>query len=799
MLNPRWYKVLRDLWGAKARTALVVLSIAVGVFALGTIASARVILTRDLSDGYQSVNPSNAMVLTDAFDDDLVQTVRSMRDVKDAEGRRNFTVRVEVGPDQWKNLQLVAIGDFDDMRMDMIRPQGNGAWPPPEHELSVERASLAFINGTVGATIRIELTDGKKRDMRVAGLAHDVNQMPAAFSNVGYGYITLDTLEWLGEPRQFDQLNILVKGDATDKQHNQEVAGKVRDKIEKSGRNVFWVQVPEPGKHPVGQIVQALIFLMGALGGLSLVLSGFLVVNTVSALLMQQVRQIGIMKSIGAQRDQIVGMYLVMFLIFGGLSLLIAVPLGALGSWALTNFMANLVNFDITSHAIPPSVIAMEIGVGLIVPVLSAIVPVMASTRVTVREALDQYGLAQNRVRQGWVDRLLSGSILLWGHVSRPLLLSLRNTFRRKNRLALTLLTLTLGGAIFIAIFSVRDSTFLTLDDALQYWKYDVGVNFQRSYRAGQIETEALAIPGVVKAEAWGFSGARRLRADDSESKNLVLIAPPAQTQMLQPVVLQGRWLMPDDENALVINTDLLKEEGDIRIGDTLRLKIEGRKSTWQVVGLVKGLMAGPFAYANYPYFSMATRDAGRAASVQVQIQPNDLDSQIRVAKALEEHYKSIGMRVTSVDKIAELRSMVQSQFNIIIVLLLVMAVLIGVVGGLGLMGTMSINVLERTREIGVMRAIGASDGAIFRIVLTEGVLIGLMSWAIGTLIALPLSQFLSDAVGRLLLQTPLNYSFSSGGAAMWFAIVAVVAAVASFLPARSASRLTVREVLAYE
>jgi putative ABC transport system permease protein len=799
MLNPRWHKVIRDLWGAKARTVLVVLSIAVGVFALGTIASARVILTRDLSDGYRAVNPSNAMILTESFDDDLVQAIRSMREVKDAEGRRNLTVRVQVGPDQWKNLQLVALGDFNNIRMDKIRPQGSGVWPPPEHELLVERASLAFINGKVGETIRVELTDGKKRDMRVAGLAHDVNQMPAAFSNLGYGYISLDTLEWLGEPRKFDQLNILVNGDATDKDHNQAVANHVRDKIEKSGRNVLWVQVPEPGKHPVDQIVQALIYLMGALGGLSLVLSGFLVINTISALLTQQVRQIGIMKAIGGQRDQIVGMYLVMVLIFGGLSLLIAVPLGALGSWALTNFMAGMVNFDITSHAIPPSVIAMEVGVGLVVPVLSALIPIITSTRITVREALSQYGLAQNNARQGWVDRLLSGSVLLWGRVSRPLLLSLRNTFRRKSRLALTLLTLTLGGAIFVSIFSVRDSMFLTLDDALKYWNYDVGVNFQHSYRAAQIETEARTIPGVITAEAWGFSGARRLRADDSESKSIILIAPPAATQMLSPVVLQGRWLLSDDENAVVINTDLVKEEKDLKVGDTLRLKIEGRKSDWKVVGLVKGLLAGPFAYINYPYFTVATRDAGKAASVQVQIQPNDLSTQLRVGKALEEHFKSIGMRVSSVDKIAELRAMVQYQFNVIIVLLLVMAVLIGVVGGLGLMGTMSINVLERTREIGVMRAIGASDGAIFRIVLVEGVLIGLMSWAIGAAIALPLSRVLSDTVGKLMLQAPLSFTFSIGGATMWFVIVAVVAALASFLPARSASRLTVREVLAYE
>ena len=114
-------------------------------------------------------------------------------------------------------------------------------------------------------------------------------------------------------------------------------------------------------------------------------------------------------------------------------------------------------------------------------------------------------------------------------------------------------------------------------------------------------------------------------------------------------------------------------------------------------------------------------------------------------------------------------------------------------------MGTMSTNVLERTREIGVMRAIGASDGAVLRIVVVEGVIIGMISWFIGAALAFPIGAGLSTAVGRVLFSTPLPYVFSVSGVVTWFVIVAVLAGVASFLPAWNASRLTVREVLAYE
>ncbi len=128
-----------------------------------------------------------------------------------------------------------------------------------------------------------------------------------------------------------------------------------------------------------------------------------------------------------------------------------------------------------------------------------------------------------------------------------------------------------------------------------------------------------------------------------------------------------------------------------------------------------------------------------------------------------------------------------------------VMAALLAVVGGMGLTGTMSINVLERRREIGVMRSIGASDGAVLKLVMVEGMLIGLLSWLIAMLLAIPLSGVLSYAVGQALLQTPFEYAFSIAGALLWLLLVVIISLVASYVPARNASRLTVREVLAYE
>jgi len=827
MLGPRWRKVLRDLWGHKTRSALVVLSIAVGVFAVGMIAGMYAILPRELNRSYAAVIPAHAVLYTAPFDDELVQVVRHMQGVRDAEGRRSVTLRLRVGPDTWRPLHLFAIPDYDDIRINKIWPE-EGAWPPPKRAMLVERASLKLTGAHIGDTVWVETPNGKLRPLRIAGLAHDLNRPPALFSGRVYGYVTFDTLEGLGLPRSYDELHIRVAGDAHDKAYIRRIADQVREKVEKSGRPVFWTWIPEPGKHPADEVLLPLMALLGALGFLSLLASGFLVVNTISALLTQQVQQIGVMKAVGARTHQIAGMYLGMAFAFGLLALMVAVPLGALGARAFSAYMASLINFDLADFRIPPYVFALEIAVGLVVPLLAALYPVIAGARITVREAISSYGLGNGHFGTSFIDRLLVAGFAFYtsSHgqkgtrtrektrktsvffsvrgnnprlFSRPLLLSLRNTFRRKGRLALTMATLTLGGAIFIAVFSVRASLIRTLDDALDYWKYDVGVSFARPYRIARIEREALRVPGVVEAESWGFGSARRLRPDGGESDSIFVVAPPATTELLQPIVVRGRWLLPEDESAVVVNTELLKDEPDIDVGDEIVLKIQGRETTWRVVGIVRGVMTGPIVYVNYPYFARVVRYVGRAGGVQVVTARHDAAFQTQVAKALEKHFERVGLRVRSTQTIADLRGRVIYQFNILVVFLLVMAVLLAVVGGLGLMGTMSINVLERTREIGVMRAIGASDGTVLRIVMAEGLIIGGLSWLMAGGFAWPISKLLSDIVGVQFMQAPLSYRFSVSGALLWLGIALVLAALASFLPARSASRLSVREVLAYE
>jgi putative ABC transport system permease protein len=263
LIRPRWRKMLRDMWRNKTRTLLVVLSIAIGVFAIGMIATSRTILSEDLTASYAATNPASASISvsnpqiggsSEGFDEDLVQAVRRMDAVEAAEGRRSLGVRLQVGPGQWRDLQLFAIPDYEDMQINKIWPE-RGVWPPSEKELLIERAALGLTNAEVGDSVLVKMPDGTEREMRVVGLVHDLSQLPSFLDGTIYGYVTFDTLEWLGAPRDFNQMNIVVAEHKDNKPYIQYVANEVSHKIEKSGHSVLMKVVPEPGKHPLRDVI----------------------------------------------------------------------------------------------------------------------------------------------------------------------------------------------------------------------------------------------------------------------------------------------------------------------------------------------------------------------------------------------------------------------------------------------------------------------------------------------------------------------------------------------------------------
>ena len=804
-------KVIMDIWFNKTRTVLIVLTIAIGIFIVGTISRAWQILSREMAQGFAATSPHNGVVLTaDFFDEDIVNAIRRMPEVQEAEGRATAHMLVYVGPDTWRSLDLVTVPDFDHIRLDKIAFV-DGVLPPPSQAVLLERSSLTLLEQVVAypqegvstdnidQSILVELRNGKQSTLKVAGLVHDLSLFPSSFSKIGYGYITPKTQQRLTGRQGFDELRFTVAEHNDDKAHIQQVIDRITNKLEAAGVTVRGQEIVGIGQHPLDNILQAVLFLLAALSLFALLLSGFQVINTISALMARQVRQIGIMKSIGATGSNILTIYVGVVLCFSLLAMLVAIPLATMGSRQLALFMADLLNFNITSLAISPVGYLPEIFAGLMMPLLVAFIPVLRGARLTVREAVSSVGaqaltFGTTRLDQ-WLNRIrgLPSSVLY----------TIRNAFRNKVRLALTLVALTIAGTVFIAVVGVRSSLLITLEAVAAYRKQDIEMRFAKYQRIPELERIALEMPGVTRTESRIGIFATRLYPDGREGNGDFFISGvSATTPFLQPTLIRGRWLLPDEKHAVVVNMEFLDAEPDIEVGDEITLKIAGRTDKWQIVGVVMGQVIGggvmaPLAYTRYQDLAVATSRVGQADRILIET-----DSQTNPAetlKALRDHFNALGIQVSAAELNSEVRETLQIPFNILLSLIFLMILLFAIAGGLGLMGLMSLNVLERTQEIGVIRATGATTAIVTQIIMTEGVFIGLLSWFLAMLLAIPVSKLMSDTVGFLFLRVPLSYTFPFNGIVLWLVVIIALSVLASFLPTRSATQLKVAEILSYE
>ena len=547
------------------------------------------------------------------------------------------------------------------------------------------------------------------------------------------------------------------------------------------------------------------------LGVLILFLSSSLIANTLNALLNQHLRHIGVMKLVGGRRSQIFTMYIVLILAFGTIALLIAVPLGGQGAYALSAYIANMINFNLLGYRIVPLAFAVQIIVGLAVPLLAGLGPVLNGSRITVLRALSGDMIPDEKKRsldakprasgferfQVWFTSALARRGV---HIPRPLLISLRNTFRRRGRLVLTLFTLTMGGAIFIAVFNVRVTLHDYINSIGHYFLADVSLDFNQPYRLNEVKNIALQVPGVQSVEGWAYASAEAINPDGTVGDALTILAPPVDSKLVAPVMVSGRWLQPGDQKAITVSEDILSKYPRLAPGKTIRLKINGRQDDWAVVGIFKfASQDGTVAYGTYETISRVTHTTDHAFTYRVVTDGHTPAYQQAMSSQLEKYFRDRGFQVNAARSGDSTLKSAAGSLDILVTFLLIMALLTAVVGSMGLMGTMGMNVLERTREIGIMRSIGAVDAEVMRTVIIEGMLIGGISWLIGALLSFPITYLLADIISLAIFQSPIAVHFTYQGFAIWLLVVLALSAVASILPARNAARLTIREVLAYE
>jgi putative ABC transport system permease protein len=797
VLKPRWSKVFSDLWDDKTRTALVVASIAVGVFAVGMIITAFVVLSEDINRNYAAANPVNIELRTSPFYEDLVRVVEKMPGVDDVEGRQIIPIRARKAGDNWQGLALVGIKNLNTIAINQLRVI-EGTRFPEKNEIIVSKDVINDTGFNVGDEVEVELPNGTTHNLYVAGIVYDQTTAKYDADILVNAFTSQDTLRSLGMGSYLNRLLVTVIGDGSDEEFIAEIAVDIEEKLESRQIAIFSSEENLSNEHPMAAMLLAMMGVLGALGILITLLSASLIINTLGALMTQQLRQIGVMKLIGAKSIQIIGMYLSLIVIYSVVALILAIPLGTIAGNELAHYISNLMGAGLEGIRVIPIAIAVQVLIAFLVPLGAGYFPVNKGAKTRVRRAISDYRPSLQSAGRSLIN--MSGSWVTW--ISRPILLSFRNTFRKKSRLILTILTLTIGGAVFIAVFNVRASMDNVMDQLMKHFLGDVTVSFSQPYNTSKVERDLMMVPGVLAVEGWGGAVGDILDINGDQVSSLRIVAPPADTKLLEPDMVDGRWLLPDEKKAMVISDTIYNFYPELKPGDQLMVEIGGNsEEAWEVVGIYRfvKMLGDPMAYANLDYVASKINLSNQSSSFRLTIDYAQVASVQDIIQQIDQHLQDRGYAVGMILDGNALRDNASTGVNILVIFLLIMALLTALVGSIGLMGTMSLNVLERTREIGVMRTIGAVDLVVMQSVIIEGLVIGIITWFLAIGLSYPISQALLDIIGQAMAGSTFSLVITPQGVFLWLAAVIVLSIIASVMPARNAARLTINEVLAYE
>lgn len=789
-----YVKVLRDLWVARGRTAFMVLALAAGLTSMGMVLVGRSVLRREMTRSYMESVPASATfdVGPEGVDDVTLAAVGARPEVAAVARRSTRPGRWRrPGTSGWSRALLFAMERFgDDAPLAKLRPQ-TGATVPGPGEVLVERSALVVLANSgvplgLGDDLELTTARGAPITVRIVGVVHEPALAPAASEQAAYLYMSPETLVQLGEPPALEELRVLFAHDALDPARVEAQAVALAGWLGERGVPVHEVRVPPPGQHPHQAPSDVVLLVFAIFTALTLVLASILAAALLSVTMARQTREIAVMKTLGATSSQIRGAYRVMLGIIALLSLALAAVPTRLMARQLISAVSQLLNFDIASWSAPHEVYALQVAVGLALPFLAAAPAIRRASRTSVLAASQDHGAQANPKVPRWAS----------GLQDRVMQAALRNLLRVPRRLVLTVTLLGVGGALFISAASLASAWDAMCAVVLQTRHYDLELRLSRP-----LPPEALT-DVTSHAEAWGFApvsvagpaGMPLSRTYPDEGHGtFTLVGMPTDTTLVDFRLVQGRLLRAGEDHGVVLNQLAAARLDHPALGTKVTLWVEGQATEWQVVGQVEEVAAPALAYVTLPAYTRAAGAAPKALRVQLGPAAGP-----EAAARLEATVASKGARVAAALPIQLLFNAMGEHVLVLVRALLALAALMAVVSAMALGSTMTTSVIERTRELAVLRAVGAHPGQVRRMVRLEGLAMAALSLPVSLLLALPLAAGLGQVIGRLAFAIPLSLTPNWAAVGAWTGAVLAVAALASWAPARAATRGAVSRALAH-
>jgi len=790
MMRIQLKKSLAELWLNPGRSVLVVLALCIGLWGIGSNMVSFFILQNDLNENFIRAKPFHVVLKSKDFAKLDLDTLKQRPEIEDAEFRELSYQRIEVLPDQWIPLWLMAVDNFNDMRIAQIYSE-EGNRVPDTGTMLIERNGQLVSNLRLGSKANVRAGSENFR-VPISGIVFDPAQAPATQDAFIYAYVDKATYQQITHEK-INQRLLLRLNNVHSKSEVQQVTQRLIEDFQFNGIRIDSVSVPKYNTHPHQFQLNTLVAFQGSIGFLALIMGVVLVSQLMESILSQQVKQIGILKAIGSTRRQVIGLYLMNVLLLGIVATLVTVPVAVVSGYNFAEFVATVINFNILTTTLPHYVYVLLIATGILLPVLMSLPTLLKGTRISVREALSDYGINSQQVSDKQVSTKITS-------LPSALRLAWRNIFRRKKRMLITVSMISLGVAIFSAGFNVRQSLIDYLNDTKQSLKYDVQIVLKQQVSPAVALAPFKHLENVHRVETWSGGSGRLQSSVVSADNGIGVVAFPYDSDLITWNVIEGRWLQPSSKLEIVINqygADLLDSP---KVGQDMPITINGIQHTAKLVGVVSEFNP-PKIYMDKIHYNALFNQDGKINSLMFLAEDRSYQAVVKLKKDIEHILHNTDLDVLYVMSQTERAEIIYNHLDIILTLFALLSLLVLAVSALGMASATGINVLERTREIGVMRAIGATPGIIKHIFVSEGIMINSISILLGLLLSLPLSAAAAKFFGNLILghDVSLAFAFSSTGLIFTLLLTLVFGWLASRIPARKAVMVPTREALSYE
>jgi putative ABC transport system permease protein len=787
-------RVLRELNVYKGRTSMALIGILIGVTSIGFVLSAYAILEREMNSNYMSTNPSSISLKVRNLDSNGIELVKGMEKNIDIEARKTLVARVDRGNGTKGTIYLFAVEEFNNLKVDICSLE-KGEFPKNSSEMVLERDSLknlSNIKNGYDENILINLPGGNETMMNLSGKVHAPNLAPASMEKYSYAFLTLEGLQKLGYQGWYDEIHLVSYDNRFDRVKLQKSAEEMKERLVQAGYIVDKVDVPVPGKHPHGDQLNSLLFLLQAFAVICLFVACIIIVNLLNFIMSKQTKQIAIMKAMGANTFDIAIPYFLYVLIISIVAIIISIPISIALGCGYSNFAASILNFNITSYRIPFLVFLVQAITGIIIPILASFYSVYRSSKITVKEGLSEQIISKRTPK----DKNFSIRKLFYNTNSK-IKIPINNVFRKKGRTALSILALATGGVLFITSQNIVASINNMVNKSTKVFYFDYDIRLFGQYTEDKLMQTLSTIDNVDKVEVYKSDTASFKNLDGIDSTSYLIKVLPQNSKLIDFKFLEGSRTT-DCNKSIIINKALLDEENWIKVGMKINMEVGGKSELVTVAGIVTELPPIPTIYLNTDSYEKYFNGVGMQ-NILISAKPRDQEDQIKISKAIEEEFKASGINIAQNWNINLLRLAFVEHLNVIVTFLSIISLMAVLVGGLSIASSISISISERRRELGILRAVGVNSIQMIKMISFEVILMGLAGWLIGLIIAYPISIYAGNYFGQIFLHSNLNNTLSIPGAIMWLVISIVVSFISGNIPARMAANTTLSEMLTYE